>query len=170
MLSGVGVRRVVLLRAMCWLIPVPRQNNAECACCSHLLMVQLLPECQLPISTAMLVMVPTTRAPATGVDGHALLDAIVLKLWGWRERQCDSPTGRSNGSIVWGMEFVVAPVWYAHREQRWYHLVWYWKINRWIIEWNMPNVPLKKWPQIYLKIEWKKLLQLLHNRVESALN
>ena len=32
------------------------------------------------VSTAMLLMVPTTRGPATGVDGHALVDAIVMKL------------------------------------------------------------------------------------------
>ena len=29
---------------------------------------------------AMLLMVPTTRVPATGVDGHALVHAIVLEL------------------------------------------------------------------------------------------
>ena len=56
LLSCVRVRRVVLLRAMCWLIPVPRERNAKGACCSHLL-----------------IMVPTTtRVPGTGVDGRAI--------------------------------------------------------------------------------------------------
>ena len=40
---------------------------------------QLLPECQVPVSTAMLLMVPTTRVPTTGVNGRALVDVIV---WG----------------------------------------------------------------------------------------
>ena len=31
---------------------------------------QLLPECNVPVSSAMLLMVPTTRVTATGVDGH----------------------------------------------------------------------------------------------------
>ena len=37
---------------------------------------QLLPECQAPVSTATLLMVPTTRVPATGVNGHALVDRV----------------------------------------------------------------------------------------------
>ena len=54
-LSCVGIRRVTLLRAMCGLIPVPRERNAKGACCSHLL-----------------IMIPTNiRVPGSGVDGHA---------------------------------------------------------------------------------------------------
>ena len=56
MLSRVGVRHVVLLRAMCWLIQVPRERSAKGAYCSYLL-----------------IMVPTTtRVPGTGVDGRAI--------------------------------------------------------------------------------------------------
>ena len=33
-------------------------------------------------SIAMLLVVPTTRVRATGVDGHAVVDAIVLELRG----------------------------------------------------------------------------------------
>ena len=70
----------------------------------------------------MLLMVPTTRVPATGVHGHALVDAIVLNSdgeegvyvirpsggamkascggWSARWRLCDTPTGRSGAVIA----------------------------------------------------------------------
>ena len=50
----------------------------------------------------------TTLRPAWGA----------MKLWGLRGRLCDTPTRRSDESIVWGVECVVASVWYAHRQER----------------------------------------------------
>ena len=46
MLSCVSVRRVVLPRAMCLLIPVPRETNGKGACCCHNTYSSQLPVCQ----------------------------------------------------------------------------------------------------------------------------
>ena len=52
-------------------------------------------------SIAMLLVVPTTRVRATGVDGHALVDAIVLELllsYFHRPSHATRPVAKSSGS------------------------------------------------------------------------